>query len=64
MLEFLVALGPSYTTALVVGCMVVIFMTRKALVDRKIRKLGGVRSPVLATNPVTGNFCRLFTSRT
>ncbi|KXX82803.1 Cytochrome P450 52A1 [Madurella mycetomatis] len=54
MFELLMALSPSYITALVVGCMVVVFMTRKALVDRKIRKLGGVRSPVLATNPITG----------
>ncbi|GAB1313210.1 Cytochrome P450 alkane hydroxylase [Madurella fahalii] len=54
MLEFLVPLGTLYTTAFVLGCLTVVFMARKALVDHKIRKLGGVRSPVLATNPISG----------
>lgn len=55
MLGFLLTLGPLYTSALVVGCLAVFFLSRKALVDHKIRKLGGVRAPVLGTNPITGN---------
>jgi cytochrome P450 len=54
MLQFLLALGPLHTSALVLGCLSIFFLSRKLLVDYKIRKLGGVRAPVLATNPVTG----------
>ncbi|KAK3297594.1 cytochrome P450 [Chaetomium fimeti] len=53
MLQFLFALGPLHTSALVLGCLSIFFLSRKLFVDYKIRKLGGVRAPVLATNPLT-----------
>ncbi|KAK4151027.1 cytochrome P450 [Chaetomidium leptoderma] len=54
MLQFLFALGPFYTSALVLGYLTIFFLSRRLVVDYKIRKLGGVRAPVLATNPVSG----------
>jgi hypothetical protein len=55
MFGYLLGLGPYYTSALVLGCLTIFFLARKALVDYKIRKVGGVRSAVLATNPLFGN---------
>ncbi|KAL2020133.1 hypothetical protein VTK56DRAFT_8738 [Thermocarpiscus australiensis] len=55
MIQFLLTLGPLYTSALVLSCLTLFFMVQKAIVDHKIRKLGGVRAPVLATNPITGS---------
>ncbi|KAK4241393.1 cytochrome P450 [Achaetomium macrosporum] len=54
MLGFLFALGPLYTSGLILSCLALFFVTRRAIVDRKIRRLGAVRAPVLATNPVFG----------
>jgi hypothetical protein len=54
MLQFLLDLGPLHTSAVVLACLSIFFLSRKLVVDYKIRKLGGVRAPVLATNPVTG----------
>ncbi|KAH6640845.1 cytochrome P450 [Chaetomium tenue] len=47
-------LGLLHTSALVLGCLSIFFLSQKLWVDYKIRKLGGVRAPVLGTNPVTG----------
>ncbi|KAK3897459.1 cytochrome P450 [Staphylotrichum tortipilum] len=54
MLEVFLALSPLQTTALILGGLTILFISRRAYVDRRIRKLGGVRAPVLATNPVSG----------
>ncbi|KAH6850856.1 cytochrome P450 [Chaetomium sp. MPI-CAGE-AT-0009] len=54
MLQFLTSLGPLHASALVLGCLSIFILSRKLFVDYNIRKLGGVRAPVLATNPVTG----------
>lgn len=54
MLELLFALGPLYTSALILGCVVLLFAARRVYVDYRIRTLGGVRAPVLGTNPITG----------
>ncbi len=54
MFRFILSLGPIYIWAIIFACITTFFLARKALVDYKIRKLGAVRSPVLATNPITG----------
>lgn len=54
MFQALISLDSNQTWAVLLGFVVVLFMGRKAWVDYKIRKTGGVRSSVLATNPITG----------
>lgn len=54
MFKALLSLDLSQTWAAVLGFIVVLFIGRKAWVDYKIRRAGGVRSSVLATNPITG----------
>ncbi|KAJ4306964.1 hypothetical protein N0V88_000337 [Collariella sp. IMI 366227] len=54
MVSFLLGLGPLYTSALVLGFLTLLFLSRRLYVDYRIRKLGFVRAPVLGTNPITG----------
>lgn len=54
MFAALLALGPVYLTCLTLGFLTVFFAVRRLLTDRRIYKAGGVRSNVMATNPLTG----------
>lgn len=54
MFKALLSQDSTQTWAAVLGFIVLLFMGRKAWVDYKIRRAGGVRSSVLATNPLTG----------
>ncbi|KAK3387159.1 cytochrome P450 [Podospora didyma] len=54
MFTFLSSLGPLNALALVFGSLTVFYAGRKVLIDNKIRKNGGVRAPILATNPLFG----------
>ena len=54
MLELILPLSPMYTSVLLLGTLVTFFLSRRLIVDYKIRKLGGVRAGVLGTNPITG----------
>ncbi|KAK3683827.1 cytochrome P450 [Podospora appendiculata] len=54
MLDYLLSLGPLYLCGLALGCIVAYFPLRKAYVDYRIWRLGGVRSPLIATNPLWG----------
>jgi hypothetical protein len=54
MLEFILPLTRLSVSTLLLGGLVVFFLSRRLYVDYKIRKLGGVRAGVLATNPITG----------
>ncbi|KAH6621104.1 cytochrome P450 [Chaetomium sp. MPI-SDFR-AT-0129] len=54
MLQVLVSFGPLYTTALILSCLMGLFICNRLYVDYRIRKVGGVRASVLATNPFTG----------
>ncbi|KAK7723725.1 hypothetical protein SLS64_000054 [Diaporthe eres] len=54
MFRDILALGPAYLSLLVFLLIVSYYVLRTAYVDYQIRKLGAVRSPVLATNPLIG----------
>ncbi|KUI60614.1 Cytochrome P450 52A13 [Cytospora mali] len=54
MFRELLALGPLYLSFIVASLIVVYYVVRTAYVDYRIRKLGCVRSNVLALNPLTG----------
>ncbi|KAK0612887.1 cytochrome P450 [Bombardia bombarda] len=54
MIDIILSLRPLYIWAVVLGLIAAWFPARKAYVDYKIRKLGGVRSSVLATDPIRG----------
>jgi len=54
MLEVLRSLDRLQAWCLALGLLIVAFLIRKAKVDYKIRKTGGVRAAVLATNPILG----------
>ncbi|KAK3371311.1 cytochrome P450 [Lasiosphaeria ovina] len=50
----LLSLGPFYTIVLVFSCAAFYFAARRVYIDYKIRKTGGVRARVIATNPLWG----------
>jgi hypothetical protein len=54
MFAALFALGPVYTSAIIFGLVSIYYAARKAYVTRQVLRTGGVRSPVLATNPLFG----------
>lgn len=54
MFSALLELPPSHVLVFVVGSLVLFYGSRRVWKDYKIRKVGGVRAPVLATNPLTG----------
>lgn len=54
MFAALLALGPVYLTGLTLGLLTIFFAFRRLYTDRLLYESGGVRSPVIATNPVTG----------
>ncbi|KAK3315066.1 cytochrome P450 [Apodospora peruviana] len=54
MFELIFSLPQPYLWALILGSLIIYFPTRKAYADYRIRKLGGVRSVLLASNPITG----------
>ncbi|OIW27278.1 cytochrome P450 [Coniochaeta ligniaria NRRL 30616] len=54
MFAALFALGPLYTSAIVFASLAVYYAVKKAIVTRQVLRTGGVRSPILATNPLFG----------
>jgi cytochrome P450 len=56
MFALLFSFGPLYTSAFVLAILTILFLSRRCFVDYQIRRLGGVRAPVLATNPVSGMY--------
>jgi hypothetical protein len=54
MFAALFALGPLYTSAIVFALLALYYAARKAYVTRQVLRTGGVRSPILATNPLFG----------
>ncbi|KAH8899651.1 cytochrome P450 [Thozetella sp. PMI_491] len=52
MLEAILSAPPLYLWAVAITALTSFFVIRNALVDRRIRRLGGVRAPILATNPL------------
>ena len=54
MLDIILSLHPLYLLAIVLGSILVYFPIKKLHVDYRIRKLGGVRSGIIATNPISG----------
>ena len=56
MFSALLELPPSHVLVFVVGSLVLFYGSRRVWKDYKIRKVGGVRAPVLATNPLTGTW--------
>jgi hypothetical protein len=59
MLEAFLALSAVQATALILGGLAILFVSRRAYVDYRIRKLGGVRAPELATNPIGSKYTTL-----
>lgn len=49
-----IALGPLYLSLIALSLVVAYYVIRTAYVDYRIRNVGGVRSTVLALNPLTG----------
>ena len=54
MFKVILELPPSHFLALVFVLLVLFYGSRRVWKDYQIRKIGGVRAPVLATNPLTG----------
>lgn len=54
MLDILLSLHPLYLLAIILGSVLVYFPIKKLHVDYRIRKLGGVRSGIIASNPISG----------
>ncbi len=54
MLGLVLSLSRLPVWVLLLGGLVIFFLSRRLIVDYKIRKLGAVRASVLATNPITG----------
>ncbi|KAH8907051.1 cytochrome P450 [Coniochaeta sp. PMI_546] len=54
MFSALFALGPLYTSVIVLTFLAVYYAVKKAVVTRQVLRTGGIRSPVLATNPLFG----------
>lgn len=54
MLDIILSLHPLYLLAIVLGSVLAYFPLKKLHVDYQIRRLGGVRSGIIATNPITG----------
>jgi hypothetical protein len=50
----ILSLGPVYLTAYTFCFLVLFYTARRILKDNRIRRIGGVRAPVLSTNPLTG----------
>ena len=55
MLAFLLSLTPGALVASGFLFLTAVFALRKAVMDYKVRKRGGVRAYLLASNPLTGN---------
>ena len=58
MFREVLSLGPGYLGALAFSLLILLFAWRRITKDYAIRqsKAGGVRAPVLATNPLTGMY--------
>ncbi|KAB5586093.1 cytochrome P450 [Coniochaeta sp. 2T2.1] len=54
MFATLFVLGPLYTSLIILTLLTIYYAARKAYVTRQVLATGGVRSPVLATNPFFG----------
>lgn len=54
MFGFLLELHPLYLLLGILAPIFAFFPLRKAYIDYRIRKLGGVRCPIIATNPIAG----------
>ncbi len=52
MFAALFALGPLYTSAIALAFLTIYYAVKKAVVTRQVLRTGGVRSPILGTNPL------------
>ena len=62
MFKAILELPPAHFLALTVGFLVLFYGSRRIWKDYQIWKVGGVRAPVLATNPLTGRQTAIFFS--
>lgn len=53
MFKALLSINPVYLSAFLFSIVILYFIALKASKDRRIRKTGGIRSPILGTNPLT-----------
>lgn len=54
MFASVLALGPLRLGGIVFGLIVLYYAVRRVIVNYQIRKTGGVRAPIIATNPLFG----------